>query len=350
MKHYIGIDFHKQFSAVAVMNEKGELMDERKLHHHNQQELINYFSAYPRDTSVALEATRNWYWLVDELQDLKLNVKLVHAKKARIIAESTIKTDKVDARILAHLDRCNFLPQAYIANKQTRSQRELFRYYVSLIKVQTSIKNRIHAILAKHNIHHGFSDLFGKAGLNFLKELKFSEIFQFKLNGYLRILERLESSVHEVKKLIRKTCSLSEYAKLIMTVPGLADLSALCLSAEIADIHRFDTSKKFCCYAGFASSTHQSADTFYHGHIIKDANKYIRYILLQAVGKAIRKDQKLWVFYQRIQRKHDKKKAKIATARKLAIVIYHMLKKNQPYSFNQKKNYSRANSYKLLGA
>lgn len=95
---------------------------------------------------------------MDYLQGLDLDVKLVHAKKARVIAENTTKTDKIDARILAHLDRCNFLPQAYITEKKTRSQRELLRYYMGLVSIRTGVKNRVHTILAKNNVKHDFSD------------------------------------------------------------------------------------------------------------------------------------------------------------------------------------------------
>ncbi len=132
MEHYIGVDFHMQHSSVAVMDKDGTIKDERKLYHTDTQELVDYFSSFDKDTSVALEATRNWYWFVDLMQELELDVKLVHAKKARIIAESTIKTDKIDARVLAHLDRCNFLPRAYIADKETRAAREILRYYMGL--------------------------------------------------------------------------------------------------------------------------------------------------------------------------------------------------------------------------
>ena len=348
MSYYIGIDLHKQFSSVAILDETGQLMDQQKIYHTNQQDVIDYFATYPAKTNVAVEATGNWYWLVDSLQSLGLNVKLVHAKKARIIAESTVKTDKIDARALAHLDRCNFLPQAYICDPHTRSQRELLRYYMSLVQVRTSIKNRIHAILAKYNIHHPFSDLFGKAGLKFLRELPLPEMFQWELNGYLDLLEYLFFLVAKVQIRIKKTCELSDTAKLLLTIPGFAHFSALCLSSEIADIRRFKTSKKFCCYAGLASSTHQSANTLYHGPIIKDSNKYIRYVLLEAVPKTIKKDRKLWLFHQRILQRHGRNKAKVATARKLATSIYHVLKNNTAYCLNH-NSLHQVNSASELG-
>jgi len=350
MGHYIGVDFHKQFSSICVMDKDGVLTDERKLYHDNRNEMISYFSQFNKDTSVSIEATRNWYWLADLLQEQGLDVKLVHAKKTRIIAESTIKTDKIDARVLAHLDRCNFLPQAYLADKQTRSERELLRYHISLVKVQTSIKNRIHAILAKHNIQHGFSDLFGTSGRIFLKGLALPEIFRFELEGYLHLLDEIAATIKRAKKEIAEHCRAWPEAQLLTSAPGIGSLTGLMLAAEIADIHRFKTFKKFCCYGGFASSTHQSANTEYHGHVIKDSNKYIRFAMLEAVSHAIKKDQRIWRFYMKIQRTKGPNKARIATARKLLHAVYCMLKHNTPYRMECCQDIRQVNPWTKLGA
>lgn len=350
MRHYIGVDFHMQHSSVACMDKEGNVMDERKLYHTDKQELIDYFSSFDKDTSVALEATRNWYWFVDLLQELDLNVKLVHAKKARIIAESTIKTDKIDAKVLAHLDRCNFLPRAYIADKETRATRELLRYYMSMVKIRASVKNRIHAVLAKNNVRHGFSDLFGKAGLLFLKDLELPDVFQEELAGYLRLLEHLKELIQDAAKSIKLKCEHSRYAKRLMTVPGIGYFGALLLAAEIADINRFSTMRRFCSYAGLTSSTHQSADTSYHGHIIKDSNKYIRYVLVEAVIKAISKDPRLWTFYANVKRKKGHNKAVIAVAHKMCMYIYSMLKNDTDYTIDTNRKLYRVTSWTKLGA
>lgn len=349
MSNYIGIDFHKQFSQVAVMDDKGNVLDERRLRHDTPEDMMAYFQQFGSDTSVALEATRHWYWLVDLLQEQGMDVKLVHAKKARIIAESTIKTDKVDARTLAHLDRCNFLPQAYITSPQTRSERELLRYYIGLVKVQTSIKNRVHATLSKHNIQYHFSDLFGHAGREFLKRVVLPPIFRLELDGYLELLDKIKAILNQARGEIRHHCRAWPEADLLTTVPGIGDLTGLLLAAEIADIHRFSTPKKFCCYGGLVSSTHQSADRNYHGHIIKDSNKYIRYAVLEAVDHAIKQDPKLWRFYNKIQRAKGKKKAKVATARKILVIIYHMLNKRVPYQVAHNDHIRQANPRHKLG-
>ena len=348
MKHYIGVDFHLQHSSIAVMDQNGSLIDEQKLYHSEEDRLHKYFESLPKDSSVSLEATRNWYWIVDYLQDLGLSVNLVHAKKARIIAESTIKTDKIDARVLAHLDRSNFLPKAYIATKDIRHQRELLRYYISMVKIRSSIKNRVHAILAKNNVQHNFTDLFGTAGMQFLKDLVLPAVFKSEIDGYCELLMNIRQRVKDAQSLIKEQCSTSPYVKRLITIPGISYYTALLLAAEIADINRFANSKKLCSYAGLVSSTRQSADKTHYGHIIKDSNKYIRYALIEAVLHTVRKDPDLYRFYMHIRRAKGIAKARVATARKLLIYIYAMLKNDTDYRHNR-SYYNQAISVTKLG-
>jgi len=349
MKHYIGVDFHKQFSFVSVMDTNGNIIEQQQLSHLDVSGIRGFFSRFAPDASVSVEATRSWYWFVDLLQDLGLPVNLVHPKKTRIIAESTIKTDKIDASVLAHLDRCQFLPKAFIPDLQSRSLRELLRYHLSLVKFRTATKNKIHALLAKLNIHHSCSDLFGKAGRAFLHKLPLPDIFRLELNGYINLIDHLKESISAVALVIQDSCSHSPLASRLFHVPGLGHFSALLLAAEIADIQRFPSFKKFCSYSGLAPSTRQSGSKIYHGRIIKDSNSYIRYVLIEAVAHAIKKDNSLYWFYQRIAKKRGTNKARIATARKLAKIIYFMLSKNQDYYLNKTILRSRVSPYTKLG-
>lgn len=349
MRYYIGVDFHKQFSFVSVMDTNGNILEQRQLSHLDLSSIRGFFSRFAPDASVSVEATRSWYWFVDLLQDLGLSVNLVHPKKTRIIAESTIKTDKIDASVLAHLDRCQFLPKAFIPDLHSRSLRELLRYHLSLVKFRTATKNKIHALLAKLNIHHSFSDLFGKAGFEFLHKLTLPDIFRLELNGYLNLLDHLKESINAAALVIQNSCSASPIAQRLFQLPGLGHFSALLLAAEIADIHRFKSFKKFCSYSGLAPSTHQSGSKIYHGRIIKDSNSYIRYVLIEAVTHAIKKDNSLYWFHQRIAKKHGLGKARVATARKLAKIIFFMLSKNQDYFPNKTIFHSRVSPYTKLG-
>lgn len=335
MEQYIGVDFHRQFSQVAVMDKGGSILDERRLFHHQRDELARYFRGFAEGTPVVVEATAGWYWFADLLQELGLKVKLAHAKKLRIIAESTVKTDRIDARVLAHLDRLNFLPEAHITSPQARLQRELLRYHMSLVKIRSSIKNRIHAILAKHNVHYGFTDLFGKSGRAFLEALKLPDIFGMELKGYLGLLDELALVLKTVQTQIRKDCDVSPEAQLLETIPGVGPFGALLLVSEIDGIGRFGSAKRLIAYGGLCPVTRQSGNTVHQGRLIRDSNKYVRYILIEAVPHAVRKDPRLARFYRRLRRSKGMGKARAAVARKLLLAVYHMLKNKTTYRLHQ---------------
>lgn len=130
--------------------------------------MVEFLKEFDDTMEVAIEVTPSWYWLYDCLEDEGFKVKLSHPLKTKAIAYAKVKTDKVDSATLAHLLRSNPLPLSHVPEKLVRLNRELLHYWASLVKIQTGIKNKIHTILAKNNISHGYSDLFGKEGMVFL--------------------------------------------------------------------------------------------------------------------------------------------------------------------------------------
>ena len=123
------------------------------------------------------------------MEDEGFKVKLSHPLKTKAIAYAKVKTDKVDSATLAHLLRSSLLPLSYVPEKPVRPNRELLRYRASLVKIQTGVKNKIHTILAKNNISHGYSDLFGKEGIAFLYSLALPGNYKIALEGYLTVLD-----------------------------------------------------------------------------------------------------------------------------------------------------------------
>lgn len=335
--YHVGIDLHKSFSLITVLNEKGVVLERERMYS-DVEDFSSYFSRFPSGTPVTLEATGNWYWVCDLLQKMNMNVKLANPKKVRLIAESVVKTDKIDSEVLAQLERTNFLPEAYIPSIEVRSTRELLRYRMSLVRIRTGIKNKIHAVLRKTGVNHCFTDLFGKKGIEYLKNIEMSEIYRKEINGYLEMLEKIKEIILSTEKDIKKATKESDEAKLLMSIPGISYFSALLLTMEIGDIKRFASYRKLCSYGGVVSSTTQSGDKMHQGHIIKDSNRYIRWCLIEAAHKAKSKDPKLGYFYNKLTKKKGGLKAKVAVARKLLISIYYMLKNKEEYKFGNKKN------------
>ena len=164
---YTGVDLHRSFSYITTMNDKGEILGQKKLP--SNGEIAEFLKDLGETMEVAIEASPSWYWLYDHLEDEGFDVKLSHPLKTKAIAYAKVKTDKVDSATLAHLLRSDLLPLSYVPERPVRLNRELLRYRASLVKVQTGIKNKIHTILAKNNIDHDYTDLFGKEGMAFLQ-------------------------------------------------------------------------------------------------------------------------------------------------------------------------------------
>jgi len=120
-------------------------------------------------------------------------VHLAHPVYVKPFAKKHVKTDKVDARVLAQLLRMNYLPESYVPGKEIRDQRVMIRHHASLVRLRTSIKNRVHALLAIEGIQTSeFSDLFGKRGMEFLKGVKLRQVRREALDNYLEVLKALE--------------------------------------------------------------------------------------------------------------------------------------------------------------
>ena len=331
---HIGIDMHKHFSEVAVLDDAGKLIARCRLDHSQRSAMRAFFANY-RDKAIAtVEATRNWYWLYELLEAQSVKTKLAHPLKVRIIADAKLKNDKVDAWVLAHLERLDFLPEAYIPPREVRDNREALRYRISLVRARAVFKNRVHAILDKLGITYHFTDLFGVAGLEFLKTVELRPIYRQALNGYLMILEFLEQRIKAATKGLRVTLKPDPRVKRLMTIPGVGELTAYLLLCEIGDIGRFKVDKKLCSYAGITPIIRESADHRWAGRITKQGNRYLRWAMVEAAQMAPKQDPALAAFFMRIADRRGRKKARVAVARKLLIAVWHVLAEEQDYRIN----------------
>jgi len=337
---HVGLDMHKHFSKIETMDDSGRVLQKTTLYHDNKEEIHHYFHSLDKPATVAIEATRSWYWLVDLMTEEGVEVKLAHPLKTKLIGEAKIKTDSIDAHVLAQLERTGFLPVSYIPSEPIREQRELLRYRLLLVSNRVRFKNRVHDLIDKLGIVHPYSDLFGTSGIAFLNRLSLPGLYQEELSRCLDILHFLDLKIKEAEKDMKAIQKDDPRAGLLMTIPGVAHLTAYLLLSEIGEIDRFYSPKRLCSYSGLIPSTHQSGEKEYHGSITKQGNKYIRWALVEAAQVAIRKDPALYAFYENLKRNKGSGVALVAVARKLLVSVYYILKKGEPYRFTiVNKNY-----------
>jgi len=336
MNYYIGLDLHRKFSQVCVLDEKGDKLMQIRLYHEDEQEVVDFFAGFPKDTPVAMEATIGWPWLSDLLEALELDVHLAHPLRLRLIAEARLKTDKVDAWVLAHLLRTGFLPESYLAPSQVRDQRNLLRHREAMKKIRKNIKNRVHALLARHNIHPKESDIFGKAGMVMLRNLELDPHSRRILDDLLDHIEYSNSEIKRLESYLREILAPDPRVKLLRTLPGIDYLSAYYIVAEIGEISRFSAPGKLVSYIGLCPTTKSSGGKTWHGPP-EGGRKLLKWVLVEAAHTAARRDSYFSTVFHRMERKKCKQSAYVVVAHKMAKIIWNMLTEERPYKAKKKQ-------------
>ncbi len=329
---YLGIDLHLKRTYLVLMSAEGEVIDKQRL---KNSDISSYITEnVPKETYAVMEATRNWPYFYDLLEKHVDRVELAHAKKVRMIAEAAVKTDQIDASVLAHLARLNFLPIAYTAPKEIRDLRQHLRYREWLIDERRRAKNRIHAVLAGYNLASPVTDLFGCSGREWLREMVEKELRPVSRRVVFETLEminQLDAQTKELRNNIPLPEDLKPKAELLMSMPGIGKLIAAVILAEIGDISRFNSPKALCNWAGLTPRVHKSDEVVRHGRISKQGSRYLRTAMVSAAMTACRISPRWYGVYEHLSRRIGRRGAKVAVGRRLLTVVYYMLKRNQPY-------------------
>src|SRR5215212_8872156 len=329
-EHYLGVDLHKRRTYLVLMDAHGQVKDQRRL---ANEAVAAYAAQLPSSTFAVLEATGNWSYMYDVLSRQVDQVVLAHPKQVRAIAAAKVKTDKIDATILAHLARVDLLPTAYAPAVGIRELRETVRHRAKLVRERTRHKNQIHRLLSLYNLQPPCKDLFGKRGREFLRQVReqLSLIHQHLLDDHRLLIETLDERIAAMNQSITLWANQDPRAQLLMTLPGIGEYSAAVIVAEIGAIERFPDAKHLCSYTGLVLSVRNSDSKVHHGHITKEGSPWLRWIMVNAAQRAPAASPDLAVFFERIAQKQGRKTARIALARKMLSIVYAMLRRSEPY-------------------
>jgi len=329
-EYYLGVDLHRDSFTVFGCNEKEEEIVKGK-YPNDMLTLQNVIDSFPQKPKVVVEATRNWMWFVQACQAAGCNVTLAHPFRTKAIAYARIKSDSIDAKTLCSLLRSNMIPSSYIATQDEWEAREISRARIQMVRDQTKTKNRVMAILGKVNLRFAGSNVFGIKGTEWLKKQILTPAKQFVIGLLLKRLDSLKDAILEIDKVIKEKGNNSPAVQRLMSIPSIGAVTAFIILAEVGNIERFSSSDKFSAYLGLVPRLDQSGSHTHLGRITKLGNTYVRWALIQAAHRLYRMERWAKIFVDRIAKRGGRKKAIVALGRKLAVIIYSVLKERRSY-------------------
>lgn len=338
MEEYIAFDSHKRYTWVEHEQiATGRVRQYRLLHAPGA--ICKVLSGCVPGTPVAIEATANWYWIIDEIERAGLQPQLVHPRKAKLMMGQINKTDKLDAHGLNRLQRTGTLPTVWIPPAPLRELRELTRTRVVLVAQRTRWKNRITATLAKWGLPASeYSDPYGKGARVELHERlqQLPEQTRWATGQMLAQLDGLRAQIEAFEQRLEELVELTPAMQLLLTLPGVGIILSATMALEIGDVERFAAAERLASYAGTTPRVHASGDHVRYGRTRPDVNRYLKWAFAEAANSIAvnyrrRPLDHVSLLYARLRAKKGHSKAVGAVARHLAEATYHVLHRQQPY-------------------
>lgn len=320
---FVGLDVHRRRTQVAAIDEDGHELFNRNVSNDLEQ-LGGVLVGFEPGTPVVFEATYGWAWLAELLSDMGFDAHLAHPAACKAIASARLKNDKVDARILAQLLRVDLLGEAWIAPRPVRELRLLLRHRAALVRLRTTLKTRVRAVLAERGVD-ATDALWDGPGRRWLAKLELPDVEREIVDDLCALLDAVDPIVARLEREIRARAKPDPRVDALQHLPGVGLLTAMTLVAEIGDINRFATARRLCSWSGLTPRVRNSDTKVRHGHITKMGPAAVRYVLGEAAQVAKTKPPFVDA-YESMRRRRGKQIATTAIARRLLAAAFYVLK------------------------
>ena len=332
---FIGLDVHKDFCEVAVV-EGGACWSGPRVRSRHEDLQVFAQSLGPKD-QVVLEATGGALAIARILEPHVGRVVMANPMAVRAIASAKAKTDRLDARTLAKLLAAGFVPGVWIGDERTRLLRRLVSRHAHLVRQRTRAKNEVHAVLQRTLKGRApVSDLFGKRGRTWLGAQDLPADERETVEASLRHIDFLDAELRLVDGNVAEQLLGWPQVRRIMTIPGMGAMAAAGVMAAIGDVRRFPTSRHLVGYLGLDARVRQSGSgPARHGRISKQGSAEARHVLVEAAWAAMRTPGPLRAFGERVRARRGANIATVAVARKLAVLCWHVLTREEDYAFGR---------------
>lgn len=338
MSEYIAFDSHKRYTWVERQDAvTGRTAQDRLVHAPGA--VRHYLARCEPGTGVAVEATGNWYWIIEEIEQAGLQPLLVHPRKAKLMMGLINKTDALDAHGLNTLQRNGTLPTVWIPPGELREQRELTRTRLVLVQQRTRLKNRISATLAKWGVPpSAASDPYGKRARAELEQRLESLPTQTRwvTTQLLAQLDFVSAQVGLLERRLEELVEITPAMQRLESVPGIGVILAATVALEIGEVRRFPSAAHLASYAGTTPRVHASGGKVRYGPLRVDVNRYLKWAFVEAANSVAVNhtrcpERHVSQLYRRLRVRKGHPKAIGAVARHLAEAAFHVLSRQEPY-------------------
>lgn len=345
-ERYLGLDLAKRETQLSVLDQSGVEIQQKRFAT-SRGEFLALAAELRKGDIVALEVTTNSTSIARLIREnSSARVIISNPVKTRVIAEARIKTDKIDARVLAELARVGYLPEVWLPDEDTEGLRQFVTDRTSLVRRRTECKNTIHSVLHRNLVHQEHSDLFGTSGRSWLEKVIIGEaptcvpvpeLDRMRIGSLLNEIDRIDALVADLESVIASYVAVrplfKEQMDRLLSITGVNLVVASGLLATVGDVTRFPTKKKLAAYFGVVPSVKQSGDTSRNGRITKQGRAEGRWLLIEAAEHLRKSPGPMRALYRRVQRKRNHNVAVVAVARKLVELVHHMLINREDYLY-----------------
>lgn len=324
---YVAVDLHKHYFQVAAVDahyqvvlapRRVELADWSRWHRIHLR---------PTD-QVVIESTTNAWHVYDELAPMVSRVVVANPLQVKWIASARVKTDTQDCLRLAKLLAADLVPEVWVPPLHVRDLRALVNHRSRLVAQRTRLCNGVQSILQRHNIAAPAGDpcLEGKRAWWDAIEVSYAE--RLRIEHSFATLDHLGPQIASLDEALRRQATQEPWGQMapyLIQLPGIGPIIAMTVLAAIGDISRFPTASHLVGYAGLGASVHDSGTTHRTGRITKQGRRELRHVMVEAAWTAVNSQPHWKATFERLERRMVRTKAIVAIARKLLVVVWHVL-------------------------
>jgi transposase len=327
----IGCDYHPGFQQIAFVDtETGECGEHRLQHREEAERFYRDFAAQGMKVRVGMEASGHARWFERLLAELNFELWIGDAAVIRTKRVRKQKTDRQDAQLILQLMMEDRFPQIWVANWENRDLRQLLWHRHRMVQARTRIMNQLQAVALNEGLRCK-KRLWREAGREQLESFPLARWASRRRRDLLEVLDRLNPTIVELSQAIEQEAEKCPAAQRLRTHPGVGSLTALAFVLIIGSAERFQCGKQIASYLGLVPSEESSGDRRRLGHISKQGNALLRFLLVEAAQVTVRSLPEWRSKYFHLAMRRGRKIAKIAMARKLAIQLFWMMRKGWDY-------------------